>query len=150
VYLLAFLRFFCCQDLPFQYRFAYMAGNQENPLTSGFQSSNSLRDFTLPSNPSIVAVVYVRDSFGGEARSSLSADRVINTTVSVEPVPAAQVTAVLAASLQSLVLDALAQGNIASSMAAVGNMAQVAGIASCVLGSGCHGWGQGVIFAVRL
>jgi hypothetical protein len=46
-------------------------------------------------------------------------------TVQVDPLPASQVVATLATSMQSLVLDALSQGGIASSLAALGTLAQV-------------------------
>ncbi len=52
-------------------------------------------------------------------------DRVSPALAAVGGVPAGQVAAVLEAALQSQVLDALAQGNVAASLAAVGNLAVV-------------------------
>jgi hypothetical protein len=113
------------QDLPFAYRFGSLIAGAEQRLTSGFQTSNTLRDVTLPSNPSITAVVYVRDVLGGEARATVSSDRVTDMVVACSPLAAADVAAVVAASLDSLVQGALAQGNAGASLAAIGNIAQV-------------------------
>ena len=80
------------QNLPLSYQFAYILTGTESALTGSYQTSNTLRNFVLPSG-GIVAVVYVRDSFGGAARTTVDASRVANATVQCNAIPAADVAA---------------------------------------------------------
>lgn len=120
------------QDLPFSYRFAYVVNDVETLLVATEQSSGSLDGFRLPVGRSgdrlVFFVTYVRDAFGGQARSMVGSEFTWNVNVTSRPfvVSGGGDAAASLESLQSSLLDdALRAGDVSTVLANAAILAKV-------------------------